>query len=201
LLRAARETLRWTTLRLVLLSSAGGVALACVMFLLQPYLRSVGFSVSAGGALCAILLIVGALGASVSRRLALGDGANLRRFIFAGSSLLTVLALLLVATKRGVFIVLGLALAWLVVHFVHSRQSVAIQRTLSDETRATSLSLVNLLSSLLISVAAPLLGSMADAEGFRAAIVALCLGSLGLCALVPVVDCIVARRVGEMERG
>lgn len=158
-----RPAVRFPVLYLALITVASVMVNA---LFLQPQALAFGVPIAAIGAVVLVMQIASIAGATWSRSIStrLGD----ERLLVAVPALITI-SLLLLATVPVVAVLLCIAAVSFVTAVVSPVVLNRIQHEVSDEIRATMLSVQSLFMSLFLAMAQPTLGAIADRSGLPAA--------------------------------
>lgn len=166
-LMRARPTLRSPMLYLALVPMA---ALMMETFFLQPQSVALGVSIAGIGLLVMATQLTNMAGSTLADQVArrLGEGRVL--YTIPG---VIVISLILLAKFQILFSLLFIAVISLVTAVLRPLVLSRIQSQVSDNVRATILSMQSLMTTLLLTISEPILGFMADRFGLPTAYVTL----------------------------
>jgi MFS family permease len=173
----ARPALRSPMLYLALVPMA---ALLMETFFLQPQAVALGVPIAGIGVLVMATQLMNMAGSTFADRIAARAGEARVLYIVPG---IIVLSLILLATFQVLVSLIWIALISFVTAVLRPLLLNRIQSQVSDNVRATILSMQSLLGTLLVTISEPTLGFMADRSGLSTAYIALAIG-LGILVLV-----------------
>ncbi|HLO31017.1 MAG TPA: MFS transporter [Anaerolineales bacterium] len=176
-LMRARPTLRSPMLYLALVPMA---ALVMETFFLQPQAVALGVPIAGIGILVMATQFINMAGSTWADRIAgrLGEG----RILYLTPAII-VISLVLLAVFQLLFSLLWIAVISFATAVLRPIVLNRIQNQVSDNVRATILSMQSLLATMLLAVSEPILGVMADRSGLPAAYFTLAAG-LGILVLL-----------------
>jgi predicted MFS family arabinose efflux permease len=172
----ARPALRSPMLYLALVPMA---ALMMETFFLQPQAVALGVPIAGIGVLVMATQLMNMAGSSFADKIAARAGEARVLYIVPG---IIVLSLILLATFQVLVSLIWIAVISFVTAVLRPLLLNRIQSQVSDNVRATILSMQSLLGTLLVTIGEPILGFMADRSGLPAAYIALAIG-LGILVL------------------